>query len=323
MNTLHTDLPDDFRSGFAALVGRPNVGKSTLLNCMVGEQLAITTHRAQTTRKRIRGIVHRNRSQIVLVDTPGLHLPKTSDLGGQPKKPAALNQYMDDEARSALMEVDVVIMLVEAQGRGRSPNASREDRMVLDLVRKTSATRLLAINKIDALKNKNELLPMMDVYHAMGIFHEIIPLSAKTGEGVAKLVEVIETYLPSGPRYFPVDMLTDEPERLLAAEYIREQVFLQSDQEVPYSTAVEILSFEEISDRRLVRIHAQIFVERQSQKGILIGQNGSRLKTIGIEARKSIERLLGCKVFLDLRVKHKKAWTKTRAGLRSVGYRDS
>lgn len=306
------DAPEGFRSGFVALVGRPNVGKSTLLNVLVGQTIAIVTPRPQTTRSRIRGIINRTASQIVLVDTPGMHL-----------RDQAINRYMLAEAKAALSEVDLVVVMVEAAGRGRRPGVEEEDRLVLESVKGAGRPALLAINKIDKLDKKTLLLPVIEAYHRTSLFDEIIPISALTQDGLEQLLVAIESRLPVGPCYFPEDQVTDQPERQLAAELIREQVILNSGEEVPYGTAVEIVSFEERTDSGLVWIGATIFVERDSQKGILIGKRGHRLKAIGTAARLSIEALLERRVHLDLRVKVARHWSKTDAGLRSVGYRKS
>ena len=305
------NLPPGFRSGFVAIVGRPNVGKSTLLNALVGEEVAIATRRPQTTRRRIRGIVNRNNSQMVFVDTPGFHL------WTQAKAEPSLNKYMLAEAQTALSEVDLIVLMVEAQGRGASLEPDDEDRLVLEAVRNSDRDCLLCINKIDLLKQKDKLLPLIEAYQRTGLFGELIPISAMKNDGLDRLLESIESRIPEGPRFFPLDMITDQPERLLAAEYIRRQVLLQTNQEVPYHTAVEILAFEED------QVHAVIFVERDSQKGILIGKGGRKLKAIGTGARQAIGRLLGRRIHLDLRVKVKKGWSRTTAGLRSVGYEDS
>ena len=318
MTSSEQEIPAGFRSGFAALAGRPNVGKSTLLNYLIGEVITIATPKPQTTRKRIRGIVNQANSQIVLVDTPGLHLMPGDDRARKSK--FALNRYMVAEAKAALSEVDLVVLLVEARGRGQRPEVDDEDRLVMDSLRRISCPRLLAINKVDVLDNKERLLPMIDAYHETGLFAEIIPISAREGDGTEALLAAIESRLPEGPPYFPQDMITDQPERLLVAEFIREQVLLHTDQEIPYRTAVEVEAFEEEPERDLVRIYATLFVERDSQKAILIGKQGRGIKAIGTAARQSIEALLGCKVFLDLRVKVKSGWTSSNLGLRSVGY---
>jgi GTP-binding protein Era len=311
------NLPPGFRSGFVALVGRPNVGKSTLMNTLVGEEVAITTRRPQTTRRRIRGIHNRDSSQIIFVDTPGFHL------WTQSKSAPSLNQYMLAEARTALGEADLIVLLVEAGGRGGSLEPDDEDRLVLEAVRQAGSDCLLCINKIDLLKQKEMLLPLMEAYEKLKMFGELIPVSALKNDGLDRLVAAIESRLPEGPRYFPQETFTDQPERQLAAEYIRRQVLLHTDQEVPHHSAVEIIHFEEEPGADLIEIHAVIFVERDSQKGILIGKRGNKLKAIGTGARKAIGRLLERRIYLDLRVKVKKGWSRSAAGLRSVGYEDS
>ncbi len=318
--------PPTFRSGFVSLVGRPNVGKSTLLNQAVGDVVAITTNLPQTTRTRIRGIVHRPHGQIVFLDTPGMHLAPGESMSEHqrqaqmPGKTRALNKYMVAEARAALSEVDINVLLVEATGRGRRPDHDPEDRMVTDAIRQSGRPTLLAINKIDLLAQKELLLPIIQAYQETGLFEEIFPISALQDKGVDRLLDAIDSRLPEGPRYFPEDMMTDQPEKQIVAEFIREQVILQTGDEIPFSTAVEILSFEDLPERKLVRIYAVIHIERKSQKGILIGKQGQRLKSIGSQARKSIERMLACRVYLDLRVKVKAGWSRSSAGLRSVGY---
>ncbi|MBN2498793.1 MAG: GTPase Era [Deltaproteobacteria bacterium] len=301
-------LPEGFRSGFAALAGRPNVGKSTLLNALVGEAVAICTHRPQTTRSRVRGIVNRPTSQIVFVDTPGIH-----------DCDRAINRFMLDEARSVIGEVDLAVLLVEATGRGRQPDSEEEDRLALDIIGRAACPALLAVNKIDLLKNKAELLPILQAYDRTGLFDELLPVSAKEQEGLDDLLVAIESRLPKGPRLFPPDIYTDQSERQMVAELIRQQVFLLAAAEVPYSVAVEVEAFEEECD--LVRILALLYVERKSQKGILIGKGGRMLKSIGSESRKSIERLLGCRIYLQLQVKVAARWSHSSAGLDRVGYR--
>ncbi len=303
--------PPGHRSGFVALVGRPNVGKSTLLNRMVGNVVSIATSTPQTTRNRVRGIVSRDDCQMVFLDTPGLH-PAASR--------KAINRFMLSEATSALAEVDLVVVVVEARRRGDLPDGHPQDRLVLDAVHEAGRPALLAINKIDLVGQKETLLPQLSAYAAGGFFEELIPIAAINGEGVEILLSAIIRRLPEGPRYFPGDMITDQPERLLAAEFIREQVIRHTGQEVPQAVAVVVDAFEEQTDRKLTVIHATIYVERSSQKGILIGAGGKRLKSIGTRSRRSIERLLACRVFLDLRVKHQANWSRSSSGLKSMGY---
>ncbi len=305
--------PPEFRSGFVALVGRPNVGKSTLLNVLVGETVAIATHRPQTTRTRIRGIVNRPGCQIVFVDTPGIH-----------QRDQALNKFMLTEAKAALSDVDLVVLLVEADGRGCLPDQDEEDRLVTETLRRSGCRSLLAINKIDRLDDKNRLLPALAAWSATGLFEALVPISALKQDGLESLLDALETRLPHGPRYFPTDMITDQPERVLVAEFIREQAILRVGAELPYSLAVEVEAFEDMPGKQpFTRIYALIYVERDSQKGILIGKQGEMLREIGTSARRKIEGLLQRRVHLELRVKVARKWTRTDAGLRRVGYDES
>lgn len=278
-----------FKSGFAVVLGLPNAGKSTLLNRLVGEKVAIVSSKPQTTRNRIQGIVNRPDAQIVLIDTPGVHEP-TSALGRQ----------MMEEVRQALAGVDLAVILVDAN-RPFQP----ADGKLLQLADTLSAPLILALNKID-LVAKPLLLPLIDLYRKEREFAEIIPISARTGDGCGRLVEAIARLLPEGAPYFPEDLSTDQPERFLAAEIIREKAIRATRQEVPYSLAVLVDQFEE--GERLLRIHVTLHVERESHKGILIGRGGSMLKRIGTEARRELEEILGVKIFLKLFVKVVPGW---------------
>jgi GTP-binding protein Era len=301
-----------FRSGFVALIGRPNVGKSTLLNSLVGQVVAISTPRPQTTRGRVRGILTTPEFQVVFVDTPGMH-----------RRERAINRYLLAEAQAAVSEVDLVTMVVEAQGRGKNPEDDPEDRLVLDIVRQSGRPAIVAINKIDRLKEKRALLPIMQAYAQTELFTELVPISARTGDGIAQLLAEIVKRLPEGPQLYPSDQITDQPERVLAAEFIREQVIIQLGDELPYSVAVVVDTFEEIPERDLTKIRATIFVEHASQKGILIGKGGQRLKSIGTKARASIETMRQGRVYLELYVKVSDRWTRSTAGLRKVGYHNT
>lgn len=323
------------RSGFAALIGRPNVGKSTLLNALAGEKLAIVSPKPQTTRTRILGVVTKPEGQVAFVDTPGVHQAK-----------GALNAYMVEVALNAAAECDVVLFLVEAEGleEGKPPEIGPGNRFVLERLKAIGKPTVLVVTKIDLVK-KHLLLPLIDLYRKHFAFAEVIPVSARAGDGVPLLFERVLAAMPEGPLLFPEDMLTDQAERVLVAEYVREQVLRYCRQEVPYSTAVIVELFDE-SDRftppperpqkkpkkgaqpsrpgprftGLVRIHANIYVERDSQKAIVIGKRGQMLKTIGTEARKSIERLLGTNVFLSLQVKVEERWSERHDMLRRMGY---
>ncbi len=319
--TSAVPTPPKTRSGFAVLIGRPNVGKSTLLNALAGERLAITSPKPQTTRNRILGVVTRPAGQVAFVDTPGVHQAR-----GQ------LNRYMVDVALQALSEVDLAIFVVEAtEGQGLTPEVGEGNRFILERLKVAGKPTVLAINKVDEVK-KAQLLPLMQLYAEQFPFAEVIPLSALKKDGVDVLFERVLSHCPEGELLFPEDMLTDQAERTLVAEYVREQVLRHCRQEIPYSTAVLVDIFDE-SEREprpgtkptrglsgLVRIAASIFVERDSQKAILIGKGGQMLKLIGTESRKRIERLLGTHVFLDLRVRVEERWSERPNALRKMGY---
>ena len=300
--------PGPHRAGFAAIVGRPNVGKSTLLNRLLGQKLAIVSPKPQTTRSRILGVVTRPGAQVALLDTPGLH----SARGG-------LNARMVQQALQTLAEADVALFLIEAAG----PGIDGATRKALEQVKAAGKPTLLVINKIDSLP-RPRLLPIIDRWRQEHAFSEVYPLSALTGENVEGLLGAVARHLPEGPPLFPDDQWTDVPERDLSAELVREQILRQTEQEVPYSAAVLVDQFDEsertVGPRGLTRIAATVLVERESQKAILIGRGGARLKQIGTRAREQIEKLLGCKVFLELHVKVEKDWTQTSRGLRRAGY---
>jgi len=298
-----------FRSGFVSIIGRPNAGKSTLLNALVGEKVAIVTHKPQTTRHRIQGYVNvkggkgRLPGQIVLIDTPGVHKPD-SPLGSR----------MMREVNAALEERDVVLLIVDATqpfGKG--------DEFVIELLKKVTSPVILLLNKIDVIE-KPKLLEIMDRYSKLRDFAEIIPISATKRKGLDDLIDAVIKRLPEGPRYFEKDQITDQPERVLVAEMIRERVLIETGQEVPYASAVKIESFEH--GDRLTRIAAAIYCEREGQKAILIGKGGTMLKRIGTSARKQIERLLGTKVFLELFVKVRENWRNSEAALDDLDWRN-
>jgi GTP-binding protein Era len=300
------------RAGFVAIVGRPNVGKSTLLNRVLGEHIAIVSPRPQTTRTRILGIHNGPGLQIAFFDTPGLHRAK-----------GALNKRMVEVALSTLQEVDAVLVLIEA---GTGPDARVEigeaTRWVIQEVAKSGKPAILGVNKMDRAPRLT-LLPVIEAYKDQHVWAEIVPFSALTGENVERLLETLAKHLPEAEApLFPEDVLTDQAERQIAAEYIREQVMVQTRQEIPYSVAVEVEEFDE-SDRRerggLVRISAVIYVERDSQKAIVIGKQGAMLKKIGTRARENLERLLGCKVFLALHVKVEERWSERATALKRLG----
>jgi GTP-binding protein Era len=297
-----------FRSGFVSIIGRPNAGKSTLLNALVGEKLAIVTRKPQTTRNRIQGIVNVERKgkrpagQIVLVDTPGVHKPINS-----------LNRRMMKEVYDALEGCDLLLLIVDATAK-----LGAGDKFVLEIVKKSGQKTFLLLNKVDALQ-KQELLPLIDQYKDFHEFAEVIPISALKGEGLGTLLEAVVKALPEGPRYFPKDQVTDQPERFLVAELIREQVLLVTEQEVPYATTVLIDQYQESA--KLTRVAATIYCEREGQKAILIGKQGTTLKKIGSRARLQIERLLNTKVFLELFVKVRPGWRDSRQFVEETDWR--
>lgn len=295
------------QSGYVALIGPPNAGKSTLLNQILKEKISITASRPQTTRNRIAGILTEPEMQVIFVDTPGIIKAQDS-----------FNRILVDTALATLSEVDVVCFLVDAL------KACREEAgIVVDSLGGLKTPIILAINKTDLLRNKAELLPLMDEYRRLLPFQAIVPISALTGDGVDLLLRQVKQLLPEGPCYFPEDHLTDQPERFLVAELIREKVFHLLRQEVPYAVAVTIEEFSEKPEQSRIDIQAQIHVERDSQKGIIIGKQGQTLKEIGKQARRDIEALLGCHVFLGLFVRVQKNWRKDPRALSEFGYRQS
>jgi GTP-binding protein Era len=296
------------RSGFVSIVGRPNAGKSTLLNALVGEKLAIVTHKPQTTRNRICGIVNLKRAgrrpagQIVFVDTPGIHKP--SD---------ALNKRMMQEVYDAVEGCDLLLLIADA-----AQKFGAGDQFALDLVKRSQIKTFLLLNKIDLI-DKGNLLPIIEHYSALHPFAEVIPISATKQDGLDLLLNKVVANLPEGPPFFPPDQVTDQPARFAAAELIREQVLVLTQQEVPYASSVIIEQFEESA--RLVKIAAAIYVERDGQKAIVIGRQGAMLKEIGTRARHAIERLLGKKVFLELFIKVRGRWRESRQFVDELDWR--
>jgi len=300
-----------FRAGFVALIGRPNVGKSTLLNRLLDAHVAIVTPRPQTTRTRILGVVNGEDHQLALFDTPGLHEAK-----------GALNQRMVEVSLGTLSEVDAVLLIIEAgTGPGGRVEIGEGTRAVIAEVARSRKPAILGINKVDRAP-KESLLPVIAAYKDLHAWRAVVPFSAMKGDNVDELLKVLVETLPESPApLFPPDVMTDQAERQIAAEYVREQLMLKTKQEIPYSVAVEVETFDE-SDRRedggLVRIAALIRVERDSQKAIVIGKKGAMLKAIGTDARIRLERLLGAKVFLSLTVKVDERWTEKAAAVRRV-----
>jgi GTP-binding protein Era len=292
-----------FKSGFISILGRPNVGKSTLFNRLLGDKIAIIAEKPQTTRNRILGIKHVEGGQLIFLDTPGIHQGRSE-----------LNQRMVRIAIASGRDADVLLFLIEAA----SPLVEKDQQMIESLTG-SNGVPFLVINKMDLVKRKN-LLPIMDQYQKLHPFKEIIPISAMTGEGIDILLEEILRVLPESPPYYPEDMVTDQTERFWVSEIIREKVIHQTYQEIPYSTAVTIEEFKEHSEKKLVVIKATIHVERDSQKKILIGKGGEKMRRIGEAARKEVEAFLGIRVFLELWVTVERNWTQNPQALNRLGY---
>jgi GTP-binding protein Era len=294
---------DNFKSGYVAIAGTPNAGKSTLLNRMLGEKISITSKKPQTTRNRILGVLHRPDVQIVFFDTPGVFEAKDK-----------LNVRIVDAALSAVGDADLILVVIDAA----QPNPNAERFLVKQLLSQTKPV-VLALNKID-LVDKSILLQSIDKWSKSFAFEDLVPISAKEGIQIDELISAMARMLPQGPPFFPEDMLTDVTERFIAAELIREQVFRLTGEEIPYATAVTVDAFEEKNEGRLVRIEATIHLERDSQKGIVIGKNGSKLKQIGTRSREQIEKMMACKVYLKLFVRVQKNWRKDTRAIRRFGY---
>jgi len=293
-----------FKSGFVTIIGRPNVGKSTLLNTITGGKVAITSPKPQTTRNAIKAIITRDDFQIVFIDTPGIHKPKNK-----------LGEYMVSIAEETMEGVDAVLFMVEATDQ--SPGAG--DLHIIESLKKVQTPVFLLINKIDLVK-KDAILPLIASYKNLMEFSEIIPISASNGEGTEIIIERIKEILPEGPKYFPDDMLTDQPERKLAAEVIREKILMLMSEEIPHGVGIDITKFKDREGKDLVDIDAVIYCEKESQKGIIIGKEGRMLKKIGTMAREELEHILGTKVFLQLWVKVKPDWRNSLSMLRTLGY---
>ena len=295
---------DKTKSGMIAIVGRPNVGKSTLTNALVGEKIAIVTNKPQTTRNRICAILNRGESQFVFLDTPGLHRARTR-----------LGEYMVGVVRQSVADVDAVLLLVEPIA-----NVGAPEEELIQRIKALDMPAVLAVNKIDTVK-KDELLAVIQTYAQAHAFAAIVPISAKDGEGVDELLEVLERFLPEGPRLFPEDMITDQPERQVCAEIVREKLLLCLDKEIPHGTAVEVTKFSQREDG-MIDLDATIYCEKNSHKGIIIGKGGAMLKKISTLAREDIERFMGEKVFLQTWVKVKENGRDQVNLLKNFGYRD-
>lgn len=293
----------EFKSGFVTIIGRPNVGKSTLMNQIIGEKIAIISDKPQTTRNKIQCIYTGEDYQIVFLDTPGIHKPKHK-----------LGQYMVKVAKETLKEVDVVLFVVD-EGNSIGPG----DRFIMEQLEGIDTPIILVMNKIDKM-DQEQFNALYASYEATGLFKDIIGISALEGANLHSLVNKIASYLPEGPQYFPGDMITDQPERVIVGEIIREKILHYTEQEIPHGVAVEVSMMKERQEKDIIDIHATIYCERKSHKGIIIGKNGRKLKGIGKSAREDIEALLGTKVYLELWVKIKEDWRNSESILKGFGY---
>ena len=291
------------KCGIITICGRPNVGKSTLTNAFVGEKVAIVTNKPQTTRNRICGIRNRGESQFVFVDTPGLHRARTR-----------LGDYMVNVVKESVADVDAVLLLVEP-----IPHIGEPEQQLIDRIRTLSCPSVLAINKVDSLEKKETLLEVIQLYSQAHSFDAVVPISARTGQGVDELLDVLEGFLPQGPQLFPEDMTSDQPERQMMAEILREKLLLCLDKEIPHGTAVEITRFAERDDE-VVEVEATIYCEKNSHKGIIIGKGGAMLKKVSTLARQDMERFMGTKVYLQTWVKVKENWRDNPAAIQNFGY---
>lgn len=293
------------KSGIITIVGRPNVGKSTLLNALVGEKVAIVSHKPQTTRNRISGIVNRGEAQFVFTDTPGLHHARNR-----------LGEYMDGVVRASIAAVDAAVLVVEP-----IPSPGEPERQLMERIKALKVPSVLVINKTDVLEHKERVLEVIAAYQKEHSFDAYLPISAKTGEGVEDLLDTLSGYLSDGPQLFPEDMTSDQPERQMMAEILREKLLLRLDKEIPHGTAVEITRFSE-RDSGVVDVEATIFCEKASHKGIIIGKGGSMLKAVSTAARKDMEAFMGTKVYLQTWVKVKENWRDSLSAIHNFGYND-
>ena len=291
------------RSGIITICGRPNVGKSTLTNALVGEKVTIVTNKPQTTRNRICGVRTRGESQFVFVDTPGLHKPRTR-----------LGDYMVNVVRESVSDVDAVVLIVEP-----IPNIGQPELQLIHRLKLLGCPAILAINKVDALEKKETLLEVIQLYSQAHDFQAIVPISAKKQEGLEELLDELEQFLPEGPRLFPEGMISDQPERQMMAEIVREKLLLCLDKEIPHGTAVEITKFSEREDE-VIEVDATIYCEKASHKGIIIGKGGSMLKKVSTQARLDMEKFMGTKVFLQTWVKVKENWRDNPAAIQNFGF---
>lgn len=291
------------KAAIIAITGRPNAGKSTLVNRLVGEKVSIVTNKPQTTRKRIFAILNRMDTQLIFVDTPGFHKPRS-----------LLGRYMVNSVRESMSGVDVIVLMVEPHN-----NIGTPEEQLIEHIKKSGLPSVLIINKIDTIK-KPELLGVIETYSAFHDFEQIIPISALKGDGVEQLLNILGTYAIEGPQLFPEDMITDQPDRQIVAEMVREKLLICLEHEIPHGTAVEVTKFSEREDKEIIDVEVTIFCEKQSHKRIIIGKNGAMIKKIGELARKDIERFMGTKVFLQTWIKVKENWRDKNGLLKNFGY---
>lgn len=295
-----------FKSGFVSIVGRPNVGKSTLMNTLIGEKIAIMSDKPQTTRNQIRAIYNSDEIQIVFMDTPGIQKPKNK-----------LGSYMMKASSSSMKDTDIILFVVD-----ESKRIGATDKEIIENLKNNTSKKILVINKIDKI-NKEELMDLINMYSEIGIFDEIVPVSAIKGENSNTLIKVLSKYLEEGPQYFPKDMITDQPEKVLVSEIIREKILMYTDQEIPHGIAVEIEQMKKRKDKDIIDVSALIYCEREAHKKIIIGHQGRKIKGIGKSAREELEFIFGNKVFLELWVKAKPNWRDKENFIRTMGFDDN
>ena len=296
---------DGFKSGFVSIIGRPNVGKSTFMNKVLGQKVAIMSDKPQTTRNKIQGVYTKDKAQMIFIDTPGIHKPKHQ-----------LGEHMMKVARNTLRETEVILFIINA-----AEEIGRGDEFIIDMLKNTKTPIILVLNKIDLI-HPDELIKQIEVYKDKLEFRDVVPISALQGNNIDRLLSVIESHLPEGPMYYPEDRITDHPEHFIVSELIREKALHKLSQELPHAIGVEVLKMKGDDEGGKVKVEALIYVERESQKGMVIGKGGKMLKEIGREARKDIENLLGSKVYLELWVKVQKDWRNKPTFIRSLGYKD-
>ncbi|MGP1568062.1 MAG: GTPase Era [Peptoanaerobacter stomatis] len=305
MEKLQNLLSEDavYKTGFVSIVGRSNVGKSTLLNAMIGEKIAITSDKPQTTRSRIKGIYNDESSQIVFLDTPGVQKPKNK-----------LGSYMEKEVKSSSSSADVILYVVD-----ESENIGKLDNAIIESLKKSKQPKIIAINKIDKL-NEEKIFQLIKMYDEIGIFDDIVPISAIKKKNVSELIETIKKYLVYGPKYFPDGISTDQSNKVMISEIVREKILNYTDKEIPHGTAVEVEKIFDNKQKNMIEISVVIYCERDSHKKIIIGKNGRKLKGIGKSARVELEEIFGCKVFLETWVKVKENWRENTNYIREFGY---